>query len=118
MGRINPRPLLVAIGWAWAAAIVWLSVTSSPPHIDVEQGDKLGHLGSYGLLMLWFALLYARPRVQLAYAAAFTAMGIALEFVQRRLGYRDFEVLDMVADLTGVLLGWGAAVLLSGLRGR
>ena len=112
------RRIYVAFGWGLVAAIVWLSLTPRPPQVDVEQGDKLGHLGSYGLLMLWFALLYARPRVQLAYAAAFTAMGIALEFVQRRLGYRDFEVLDMLADLLGVLLGWGAAVLLSKLRPR
>lgn len=118
MQAVSTRRLLVALGWAWALAIVWLSVTTSPPTIDVESGDKIGHLGSYGLLMLWFAMLYARPRVQLAYAAGFVTMGIALEFVQRRLGYRDFEVLDMLADLLGVLLGWGAAVLLAKFRRR
>ena len=32
-------------------------------------------------------------------------MGIALEFVQGWLGYRSFEVADMVANTIGVLLG-------------
>jgi VanZ family protein len=32
-------------------------------------------------------------------------MGIALEFAQRWLGYRSFEVADMVANTVGVALG-------------
>jgi VanZ family protein len=106
------RGALLALGWAWAAAIVWLSVTPSPPHIDVEQGDKLGHFFSYALLMFWFAMLYAKRSARLAHAAGFIAMGIALEFVQRALGYRSFELYDMVADALGVLAGWAAAALL------
>ena len=106
------RGALLALGWAWAAAIVWLSVTPSPPHIDVEQGDKLGHFFSYALLMFWFAMLYAKRSARLAHAAGFIAMGIALEFVQRALGYRSFELYDMGADAIGVFAGWAAAALL------
>jgi VanZ family protein len=39
-------------------------------------------------------------------------MGIAIEFVQGATGYRSFEVMDMVADAIGVLLGWAAALAL------
>ena len=52
------RTALLAIGWGWAAVIVWLSLTPAPPKLDFEHGDKLGHF--------------------LAYAAGFTAMGIGL----------------------------------------
>jgi VanZ family protein len=91
-----------------AAAIVWLSLTRSPLTVDIDSGDKLGHLFGYGVLMFWFAQLYAR---RLGYAAGFIAMGVALELVQGRLGYRSLEGLDMLANTAGVLLGWGAARL-------
>ena len=61
--------------------------------------------------MFWFCLVYRRPRTRLAYAAAFIAMGIAIEFIQRWTGYRSFEVYDMVADALGVVLGWAAALV-------
>ena len=90
------------------AAIVWLSLTPSPPEVDIEGGDKLGHLAGYGVLMFWFAQLYAR---RIFHAAGFIAMGVALEFLQGWLGYRSFELYDMLANSAGVLLGWGSALL-------
>ncbi|HEY9531280.1 MAG TPA: hypothetical protein VIQ55_07815 [Burkholderiales bacterium] len=89
-------------------AVVWLSLTPSPPHIDIDSGDKLGHLLSYFLLMFWFAQLYAR---RAGYAAGFIAMGITLELLQGALGYRSFERYDILANCAGVLLGWAAAHL-------
>lgn len=93
-------------------AIVWLSLTPSPPKVDFEESDKLGHFLGYGTLMFWFAQLYVRRRTRSAYAAGFVLMGIALEFVQGALGYRSTEVLDMLANAVGVTLGWGAALIL------
>jgi VanZ family protein len=109
------RALWLALGWAWAAAIVWLSLTPSPPTIDIEQGDKLGHFLAYGILMFWFCRLYAAPRTRLGYALGFVALGVGLEFAQRALGYRSFELFDMGADALGVALGWLAAVF-TGVR--
>ena len=103
------RPACIAAGWGIVAAIVWLSVTPAPPQVDVTYGDKIGHLAAYGVLMLWFCQLY---RTRIFYAAGFILMGVALEFVQRELGYRSYEVADMVANALGVLLGWGVALLL------
>ena len=109
------RALWLAAGWGRVATIVWLSVTPRPPDIGIEQGDKLGHLGAYRGAMFWFCQLYPRRPTRLAYAAGFIAMGIALEFVQRALGHRSFEVLDMAADALGVVLGWVAASAISPL---
>lgn len=64
---------------------------------------------AYGSLMLWFCFLYRAAAVRASYAVAFAGMGIALEFVQRTLGYRTFEVQDMVANALGVILGWAIA---------
>jgi VanZ family protein len=113
------RALWVAMGWAIAAGIVWLSLTPSPPKLDFAMGDKVGHFVGYGTLMLWFCQLYGSRRARLAFALGFVAMGIALEFIQRATGYRSFELLDMLANAIGVLLGWSAARFLgSGLLAR
>lgn len=106
------RMIGLGLGWGWAAAIVWLSLTPAPPQVDVEYGDKLGHFAAYGLLMLWFSLLYHRRPTQALYMAAFIAMGVGLEFLQGRLGYRTYDVFDMFANTLGVLLGWAAALVL------
>jgi len=107
------RPVWLALGWGLVAAIVWLSLTPSPPKVDFEQSDKVGHFLAYGSLMFWFSQLYVAPKTRLAYAAGFAAMGVALEFIQGWTGYRDFEVYDMLANGTGVALGWGAALILA-----
>jgi VanZ family protein len=112
------RAFLIALGWAWVAAIVWLSLTPSPPKVDFEQSDKLGHFLAYGSLMLWFCFLYAALKARIAYAAGFIAMGIGLEFIQGALGYRTYEVFDMFANTIGVLLGWAAALVVHRIRAR
>jgi glycopeptide antibiotics resistance protein len=89
-------------------AIVWLSLTPSPPQVEFRESDKVGHVLAYGLLMLWFAELYVR---RIFFAFGFIAMGVGLEFIQGMLGYRTFDVLDMLANTAGVFLGWLAALL-------
>jgi len=106
----------IAAGWGWAAAIVWLSLTPSPHEVDIEHGDKLGHFAAYGLLMFWFAQLYLERNARIAYALGFIAMGVGLEFLQGYLGYRVYDVFDMYANTAGVLLGWGAALVLPRIR--
>lgn len=105
------RRAAVLLGWALVAAIVWLSLTPSPPSIDIDQSDKLGHAFAYACAMFWFAQLYLRSAVRVRYALGLVALGIALEFVQGWVG-RDFELADMAADAFGVALGWGTALLI------
>lgn len=104
------RALCVAAGWALAAAIAWLSLTPAPPKLDLEQGDKLGHFFAYGSLMFWFCLLYLGRAQRIGYALLWIGMGIGLEFIQGRLGYRSYEVYDMFANALGVLLGWAVSL--------
>jgi VanZ family protein len=112
------RRFALAIGWGWAAAIIWLSLTPAPPKVDFEQSDKLGHFLGYGLLMFWFGLLYSRTRVRILFAAGFIAMGIGLEFIQGWLGYRTYDPFDMLANTIGVVLGWGACFVSDRVRRR
>jgi VanZ family protein len=104
------RKAWLACGWALVAAVVWLSLTPALPRVDIEQSDKLAHLLGYGVIMFWFAQLYAGT-ARLGYALGFAAMGIGLEFAQGALGYRTYEVFDMFANTLGVVLGWAAALI-------
>ncbi len=106
------RRTWLTLGWAWAAAIVWLSLTPSPPTLDFEHSDKLGHFLAYGGLTFWFCQLYPRARTRACYAAGFIALGVGMEFLQDMTDYRTFEVLDMAANTIGVFLGWAAALIL------
>ena len=92
-------------------AIVWLSLTPSPPQVDFRESDKVGHLLAYGVLMFWFGQLYAR-KTPVYYGAGFVLMGIGLEIAQNTLGYRTLDLADMAANTLGVLVGWGAARVL------
>lgn len=86
--------------------IVYLSLTPHPPEpFSFPDADKLEHAMAYGSLALWFCQIYLTVRSRMIAAAFLIWMGIGLEFVQGWTGYRHFEVLDMVADGIGVLLG-------------
>ncbi|MDA1118388.1 MAG: VanZ family protein [Proteobacteria bacterium] len=106
------RAAAVAGGWAYAVAIVVLSLTPSPPDPGFDYGDKLGHLLAYGMLMFWFCVLYRYRYTRLAYGIGWVLLGIALEFAQGATGYRSFELADMAANTLGVLAGALAALSL------
>lgn len=99
----------LALGWALVFLIVYLSLTPEPVQLNVEQGDKFGHVFAYAALMAWFASVYEAPARRLQFALGFVALGVGLEFAQRWTGYRSFEVADMVADAVGVVAGWVVA---------
>lgn len=106
------RTAAVYGGWLYAAALVWLSLTPSPPEPGFEYGDKLEHFLAYGVLMFYFCWLYRGRNTRLAYGAGWIAMGIALEFAQATTTYRAFELADMTANTLGVLAGALAALSL------
>jgi hypothetical protein len=111
--RATPlRRMWYWLGWGIIAGIVWLSITPAPLELEVRQGDKLEHVFAYGVAMFWFAVLFRSRARQAGYCLAWIGLGVALEFVQRHLGYRSFDPGDMAADAAGVLTGWLLARLL------
>lgn len=107
--RLRFHTLWLAIGWALVLTVVYLSLTPQPVSIPVEQGDKVGHLAAYAVLMLWFAQLYSPAQRRFMLAVALVALGIGLEFAQLLTETRTFEIADMLADGAGVVIGWLAA---------
>jgi len=81
---------------------------------DIHAGDKLVHVLMYLLLMTWFAQVM-ESRLHSRVAILFITLGFLLEIAQHATGYRRFEWGDVLANLTGVLLGW---VLVHSIVGR
>ena len=75
------------------------------PELSVEVPDKLVHLLAYGSLTYWWGMLYPRTAPRWVFSGLFIVLGVTLEFAQRTTGYRTFDILDMVANAGGVLLG-------------
>ncbi len=95
-------------------AIFWVSLTPRPPQpLDFNAADKLEHTAAYALLMWWFAVsTYNNRRMQITYAIGFVVMGVGIEFLQEMTGYRFYEVLDMLANTSGVFVGWLVSIYL------
>ena len=100
------HPLWLALGWAWVALVIYLSLTPHPPEINMISGDKIGHMLAYLFLMLWFAQIYRALSTRIQIAIGLVLLGVAIEFAQEQTGYRHFEVADMGADAIGVAIGW------------
>ena len=103
------RRVWLILGWTLVLLIIVLSLTPRGITVPVAEGDKIGHLLAYAVLMLWFAQLYLAKRSRFALAAASLGLGIGLEFAQLLTETRSFSVADMFADGLGILIGWSIA---------
>jgi len=104
------KRLWVGVGVFMVLAVFAGSLMSLPqPLKAVMLQDKVLHTLAYACLMGWFAQIYRHDLTRLVLVLALIAMGIFIEFVQGRTGYRHFDVLDMVANTSGVVLAWALA---------
>ena len=80
-------------------------------HGKIPHGDKIMHLGAYGLLGLLGALATnGEKRTGIVIFCA--VLGILLEVLQLEMrAGRHFEVLDIIANIIGSLLGVAAFTL-------
>lgn len=76
----------------------------------LHLNDKLVHGAGYCVLALIPVTLLEFLGLGLALAASMIPMGICLEFAQRLIPGRSFELGDMVANTTGVLVGVAMAI--------
>jgi len=102
------RFLWLAIGYALVMLVVFLSLTSSP--IDMGERfpyeDKVYHALAYFTLMVWFGQIYHDRFQRNMIALVFIFMGVAMEYLQSFDPNRMAEFADMVANTTGVALGF------------
>jgi len=104
------RRLWVSIGILMVMAVVLGSVSSLPGSLkSAMQHDKLLHTMAYACMMGWFAQIYRHDLTRLVLVVGLISMGIAIEFIQGASGHRQFDILDMVANTSGVVLAWALA---------
>ncbi|MDO5736483.1 MAG: VanZ family protein [Propionibacteriaceae bacterium] len=104
-----------ATRWAMVMTVVLAAViaflTLRPP---IETGmpagsDKLYHFIAFAALS--FPLALVRPRWSAGLLVLFTAYGAAIEIIQPYMG-RSGEWADLLADVTGILGGIAAGLLI------
>ena len=94
-------------GWLLVSLIVYLSLTPHPPSpLSFPNADKLEHGFAYAVLSWWFCQIYLSLRQRGIVIVAMIIMGVVIEFLQGWSGYRYFEYADMLANSTGVMLGY------------
>jgi len=94
------------IGYLLVFFTVYICLSPNPPDTSsVQFGDKIVHMGGYLCLFLWFAQIYKRKYHYLP-VVGLTLLGIFIECAQGMTEYRSFELLDMLANTSGVLFGW------------
>ena len=102
------RNLWVIVAWVLVVAVVYLSLVPSPPQVPGRLGDKGGHVLAYASPMFWFGCLYA-GRARSRAAVGLALMGLVLELLQGLGDHRVAEPMDMVANLSGIVVGWTLA---------
>ncbi len=106
---IFPRVWLTT-GCLMVIAVIALSVLDLPQPVEqIMLHDKVTHLIAYAGMMGWFAQIFRHDLTRLVLVSGFVALGIGIEFLQGMVPSRQFEVLDMVANTSGVVLAWALA---------
>jgi VanZ family protein len=108
--KINIRKIWLIVGIAIIAFLWLVSLMPAPPYIGMPNEDKYAHLISYGGTMWWWAQLWPPWKKRLLLAVLLALMGVAIEFAQGATSWRSFDVMDMLANSIGVLVGWVVAM--------
>ena len=112
-------PLRYQRRWQVAGALVLLGVFAGTlipaiwfwpdiSRIVLIDFDKFLHGLTFTLLAVWFSGQYSRKRY-FAIGAGLFLFGIVIEACQRMVSYRTSEMLDLVADAVGIVIGLAIA---------
>ena len=100
-----------SLAWLLLLGLVVLSLVPIPaPPTDLPNSDKWLHLFSY--LVLAYAFLHAYPLRPGRVLIGLLGLGMALESAQTLTPHRYFEGLDLLMNVTGVLLASGLFLVL------
>lgn len=108
---------------AWSVIIVIASLNSSENlteiKFDIPGLDKMVHFVMYGVLsflLLWTGEKVSKTRLELqnllVVILVSSGFGILMEILQKTLTtVRNFDIYDIIANIIGVLLGFGVYVI-------
>ena len=99
--------LWFTLGCLLVGLVIFFSLSPSQPDITpFSHSDKIIHILVYAFIMFYFGCIYLPERIYRRLGIGFILMGFVLELIQGLIGYRTMEYLDMLANSTGVLIGW------------
>jgi VanZ family protein len=104
------RPLLAALwalAWVGVAALLLLPVPVSAP----DRSDLLAHFLLFAGMAFAAAGFSRRPGRLAGLALLTMALATALEFAQRLVAYRSFDLTDAAVNVLGAASGYGLALV-------
>lgn len=101
------------LGGVLLAVILVLALLPDPGQLPINYNDKIVHALAFMALMLWFSGVVELRRLPML-AICLAAYGVLIELLQGLTATRRPELLDLGADVAGILLGWIIAI--AGLR--
>lgn len=99
-----PVPVWKALFLACLAVVTWLSLAPLEQLPRVDLWDKASHVIAYLVLGILMALAWPTVAIFLL-LAILLVYGLSTEIAQSFLAYRQFSLLDLLADLIGALPG-------------
>ncbi len=115
--KVKPKFKLFVPAIIWFCIIFYLLIMPSDdipnfPFLELIYFDKWVHAGLFGGLVIltsfpFFKTKYASRSLYIQITIYAICYGVAMEYVQKYLtnGDRDFDILDMVADAAGAVIG-------------
>lgn len=103
---LQKHRLWLGVGFSLLLFIVFMSLTSTPVVPMPGNIDKLYHASAYAVLMGWWLQLFRNPLTRVLLALCFIAIGTGIEYLQSFHPLRYFDVGDMLANTTGVVISW------------
>jgi len=114
--RISFVLWLVVLAAVITGSLLPGAVAARIPLAAAHLTNKDAHFLGYSALAFLSLLAFPHCLTGLVCAAAAVPLGVALEFAQRLVPGRSFEVGDMIANTLGVCAGLALAALLRGRK--
>ena len=103
MKNIENVARIVLVGCV--ATILWLALSPNPPNpAGLFDLDKVNHVVAFFVLSLLGDYSYLARSALAQKGAALLSFGLLIEGLQYWVGYRYFEVSDLIADGGGIVL--------------
>lgn len=106
--RIASVVLVLAVAAATLTPAVWFWPDKAQLANWIGGIDKWAHLLTFMVLAVWFSGQF-RPRSYWRIALGLFIFGTLIEVCQRWVGYRSGDLLDLTADVIGIIVGLGIA---------
>jgi len=87
-----------------AGIILWLALSPNPPNPGgLFDLDKVNHVGAFFVLSLLADFSYLKREALANKSLTLLIFGMLIEALQYWVGYRYFEIGDLIADGAGIL---------------